>query len=485
MEEKAIKGIPWTFLSYAGTKVVTVATTIVLARLLTPADFGLVALALLAVGLFSVVRDLGLGTSLIVRQEFDRHAQGTVLTMVMVSGLAVTALLAATASLIADFFDAPRLTGILLTLAPSILIGSLAWFYEFVLKRELRFRERFIALASQTVVYAVVAITLGALGAGVWSLVVGLLAGSVAFAVAVIWLVPYRVRPRFDPAIARTALSTSSGFLGQGAAAFAQENLDYLVVGRVLDTTQVGFYVMAYRMADTPYWAVSDAVTTVTFPAFTRMRARGEDPVPTFLRTLKLVALVGCPLGIVLSGAAEPFVETLFGDKWLPMIGPLAVLGVWTAGRVIQGVVAWFLNSVEQAPVVAATSLAALLPLAPALLVAADRGGITAVAWVMVAHITVLTIAVFVFASRRAGVPVADQLRAVAPALLAGIPAWMATRLVADLTDPAAPAVGLAAASVAGLAAYTLALAAVEPGLPRAALGQIAGLVRQRAAGTG
>ena len=480
MDEKAIRGIPWTFLSYAGTKVVTVATTIVLARLLTPADFGLVALALLAVGLFGVLRDLGLGNSLIVRQEFDRQAQGTVLTMVLATGLAVTVLLALASPLIADFFDASRLTAVLLTLSPSIVIGSFAWFYEFILKRELRFRERFIALAAQTAVYAGLAIALAALGAGVWSLVVGLLAGNIAFAIAVVWLAPYRVRPRFEGSVARDALSTSKGFLAQGLAAFMQENLDYVIVGRVLNTTQVGFYVMAYRMADIPYWAVSDSVTTVTFPTFTRMRARGEDPVPVFLRTLRFVALVGCPLGIILSGAADPFVEALFGDKWLPMIGPLAVLGIWTAGRVIQGTVAWFLNSIEQASIVGALSVAVLVPLAPALVIAAEDGGITGVAWVMLGHISVLTIAVVAVAHRRGGVSVGAQLMAIWPALLACVPAWFATRLVADATASAPPLVALIAASAAGLAAYALALLAVDPGLPRSAMRQLAGTVRQR-----
>ena len=96
MEERAVRGAPWTILAYAANKLVTVATTLALARLLTPEDFGIVALALLAVVAISFLRDLGLSGTLVVRQELDRQAQGTVLALMLIMGALLSVLLAAT-----------------------------------------------------------------------------------------------------------------------------------------------------------------------------------------------------------------------------------------------------------------------------------------------------------------------------------------------------------------------------------------------------
>src|SRR5918997_5502151 len=173
MEERAIRGVPWTLLAYASSKLVTVATTLVLARLLAPSDFGLVALAWVALGLVGVLRDLGLSATLVVRQDLDRTAQGTLLTLMLAIGTATAVVIAATAPLVASLFSEPRLSGILAGLAASLVVNGVTGFYEAVLQRELAFRARFVSQIAQVAVYAAVAIAAAAAGAGVWSLVAG------------------------------------------------------------------------------------------------------------------------------------------------------------------------------------------------------------------------------------------------------------------------------------------------------------------------
>jgi lipopolysaccharide exporter len=474
VEERAVRGAPWTILAYAANKLVTVATTLALARLLTPEDFGIVALALLAVVAISFLRDLGLSGTLVVRQELDRRAQGTVLALMLIMGALLSVLLAAISPLAAKLFDEPRLTGVLVALSGTVLLGGLTWFYETMLQRELAFKKRFVALSAQTAVYAIVALTLAAADGGVWSLVVGQLAGTVGFGAALVAVAPYHVVPRWDRATAADLLRSSGGFMAQGVTAFFQQNADYFAVGRVLGAAQVGFYSLAYRLAELPYWAIADPVARVTFPAFARMRHRREDVRVPFLATLRLVALVSCPFGVVLSGAAEPFTEAILGDKWLPMIGPLAVLGVWGAVRPVQVTVAWLLNSIGQAGLMGAISVAVLVPLVPGLFVAADLGGITAVAYVMLGDMTLSLLVLSWFAARRAGVPLTEQARAVAPIALACAIAWLATRGAAVALDEAPALLALVAAGLAGGAAYLAGVALVAPGLLREAAGQVA-----------
>jgi PST family polysaccharide transporter len=473
LEEKAIRGIPWTVLTYAGNRVLTLATMVVLARLLVPSDFGLVALAVLGVGLLSLFSGLGLGGVLIVRQDLDARAQGTVLTLLLVTGAALALLLAAGSPLVADAFDEPRLKSVLGVLSLMVLLSGFNWFYETVMQRELEFRRRFFSQMAQTVANASSALLLAILGAGVWSLVAGQIFGTVAYGVALVSLAPYRVRPAFDRKAARDVLRNGRGFLLQGGTAFVSMNADYVAVGRALGAGPLGIYSMAYRVGEVPYWAIVDPVARVTFPGFARMRHRGEDLRRTFLSSLRLVALVTCPLGVLLSAAASPFTNAVFGETWLAMIGPLAVLGIWTAVRSVEVTTAWLLNSAGEADLLALLSGVLLAPLVVSLLVAAELGGITAVAWVMLANAVLGLVVVGFFVERRVGVSLAEQWRAIWPVVAACPVSWAAARGVAELMEAERAALGLVASVGAGVAAYAAVILAVQPSLPGDAFGQL------------
>ena len=205
----------------------------------------------------------------------------------------------------------------------------------------------------------------------------------------------------------------------------------------------------------------------VTFPAFAQMRQRGEDTRESYLSGLALMALAAFPVGAVLSGAAEPFVEALFGQKWLPMIGVLQVLGVWAVARPLEHAISWYLNSHERAGLVGRVALVLLPILALAIYLAADRGGIETVAWVMVGHVAVSATVLMTLVRRELGVGVGRQLAVLAGPAAGAATAWLAARGVAQLSADTPPAVSLVAAGLAGLAAYAIVVALVAPGLVR------------------
>jgi lipopolysaccharide exporter len=473
VDERVIRGIPWTLLSYAFSKLVTVLSMVVLARLLVPDDFGIVALATLAVQIFNVLGTFGLSGVLVVRQDLDARGMGTILTLMLAFGALVALVLVALSPVVADLFDEPRLTGVLAALSTMVFLAGFVWFYETLMQRELEFRKRFISLMVQSVVYASLAISLASLGAGVWSLVVGQIGGMAAFGVALCLLAPYRVRPAFDAGEARASFVAGRGFLLHGSLAVVEQNIDYIAVGRILGTTQLGFYSVAYRIGELPYLAIADPVAKVTFPGFARMRHRGEDVTAPFLSALRMVALVACPLGIFVSAAAEPFTAALFGDRWLTMIGPLSVLGIWAAVRPVQATVGWLLNSIGEAWVMAVSSVLVFIPLIPGLVVAAELGGITAVAWVMLADLTASLLVLGIVAARRAGVPAVSQLRAVSPVAASCAVTWAAVWAVARAMSDTAPGLALAACALTALATYVAMVSVTEPGLLRHALAQV------------
>ena len=456
----------------------TVVTTVVLARLLDPSDFGVLAVALVVTELLNRLSGLGLNGVLVIRLDLDRRGQGTVFTLLLASGLLAGALVAGLAPIVAGLFHEDTLRDVLIVFAVMVGLSGINWFYEAILTRELAFRRRFVAMTLQTVVYAGVALSLAALDKGVWSLALGVLTGWAAFVVALVWVSPYRVLPTFDREAARTALSAGRGFLLQGMMAFCQSNADYIAVGRMLGTTQLGFYTMAYRIGELPTRAIAEPVGRVTFPAFARMWHAREEIGPAFLSVLRIVSVVACPIGVILSASAAPFIEGVFGSKWLPAIGPLAVLGLWAAIWPIESMFGWMMNAVGLAGVLGRISVIAFVPFVPAVVFGAKFAGTTGVAWAILGQMTAVLLASSAVAHRRAAIRLADQWRALRPAVLSSLPAWTAAHVVAAAgLDP--PLLALGASVVAGLGAYSLSICALEPSLPRSGLALLKRMFRR------
>jgi PST family polysaccharide transporter len=477
MEHKARRSIPISILSYATNQALRLAAMVVLARILVPSDFGLFALTSLAISLLSIFNDFGVGPALVVARDLDRRTRSTALTLMIVASLLLAAILVALAPLAADLFDEDRLDELLLVVAGSLLLSGPIWFQETTLQRDLEFGKRFAAKLTQTLTYITVAITLAVLDAGVWSLVIGHVASYVAYLAALVVISTERVPPGWDRGAARRLMGSGRGFLAQDALEYAQQQSDAVAIGGFLGAGQLGLYAMGYRFGELTYVGIADPIAQVTFPAFSRMRARAEDWRPSFLTVLRLVALAAFPLGALCSGAAEPIVNALFGDKWAGTIGPLAVFGVWAMVKPLEGTIGWMLNSLEQQAWLATLRAIALIPFVPALMIAADRGGITAVAWVMVVHMTALTIAVALAARSRGEIPIRDQLRAIAPAAVGAVAAFAAARATAVALDDAAPVLALLASAATCFAAYAAAASLVQPNVFPEALKRARGAI--------
>lgn len=395
----------------------------------------------------------------------------------MIIGLSVALGLVgfALAPVIATVFREENLTDVVRIFALTVCLGGFQGFGEAQLQKHLLFRERFIVLVGQAVVYAAVAIALAAAtGLGVWCLVIGRVAMSASGTLlAYVYARPYWVRPGWSSGEARDALHTSFGFLAQVLLYFIQNNSDYITVGRFLSGADVGLYYTAYRIAELPYSAISDPVSRVTFAAFSEMRGRGEDFRGAYISVLRLVAVVSVPLGIVLSTAAEPFTLAVLGQKWAGMSATLSILGIWAALYPIQNTASWLLNSSGAPGALAKINAALYVPYLGGLIAAASGSGIEAVAWVIVAYMLVSSAVVAVVCRRRVGVPVTDQVRAVWPAVLACVPAWLVGYGVARLLS-GSPWAALIATSVACFGCYLAVLSLIDFDLVKRSQAQIA-----------
>ena len=326
----AAKGFVWSLLSYGGNKFIAFLTTVFLARLIAPEDFGVFAAVLTIILYFEVILDLGIGAAVVYEQEegiTERTETAFTTNLLFAAFLSLSVFLSA--PLIADFLDIADDALVVRMMALYLLIRGFGQINTALLRRDLNFKPLAIVELSGVLVRGVLSLGLAVAGYGVWAIVWGFLAGELASTVAS-WLA-VKVRPRL-----RIVGHAARSMLKFGASvtllAFLNElalNADYLVVARQLGATALGIYAMAYRLPEllvkSPMWLFS----RVAFPVYSKSRTQGLYVMRgTMLRALRLATLYGFAVGVGLALVARDSVDVLFGANWAAAATPMAILAL-------------------------------------------------------------------------------------------------------------------------------------------------------------
>ncbi|HEX2092210.1 MAG TPA: lipopolysaccharide biosynthesis protein, partial [Longimicrobiaceae bacterium] len=305
------------------------AVGVFLARLLPPADFGMVALAMVVIGFAGSISDFGLEAAVIQRHDLTGRHLRVAFTATTLLGLALTGVLAATSPFSAPLLRSPLLPDVLQALSVLFVVGALGGTARSLLRRQLRFRTLFwVGSCSYLVGYAGVVTVLALLGFGVWSLVWG----SLTQAVLDTFLVLAVVRPPVRPLLARKELRELLGF-GAGVSLntvvnYLARNGDNLVVGRWLGAAALGLYGRAYNLMTLPLNYLGVATHQVLFPAMSQIQGDRERLGRAYLISVQTAALLAAPIMAGMAVAAPHMVAVLYGDAWLGMTLPLQVLCV-------------------------------------------------------------------------------------------------------------------------------------------------------------
>lgn len=306
-------------------------STVVLARLLAPEEFGLVAMVTAIVGVADLVREFGLSGAIVRLREIDDGLWSTLYRFSFVLGLATMAATAALAPAIAALYGDDRLVPLTLALAPIVLLNSIAMPLQARLQRELRFGAIAASDALSMAVGVAASIVAAALGAGVWALV--LLTGTAAVYRVIAMLVA--VRPRLGGARPIReivpVLTTGGSIFGVQLLNYAARNLDNVLIGRTLGAATLGVYTRAYALLMLPISQLNGPLARVGLPVLSRLQ---DDPegYRRYVRVSMLVlsyALI--PTFAVAAALSGPLVAILLGGQWTaaaPIFALLAIAGV-------------------------------------------------------------------------------------------------------------------------------------------------------------
>lgn len=320
----------WNYLTFGLSKASTLIMTVVVARLLTPADFGQFALALLVVNFFDYVKDLGVGAALVQSTRGWKRIAPTGFTLSAFLGLIAGGGLAALAPAAAEALNHPQLSPLIRVLALSLAIASFSAVPAALLRRNLDFRRRLWPESISAATKAAVTIALAVEGLGVWSLVYGQLAGAIAQTALYWWSARTPAVVGFDPGCARDLLRYGIPHSGATLLAFAIFNIDYLAIGIRLGDHELGLYTIAYRLPELLVLSLCVVVSEVLFSSLSRLQHEHSRLARQYLKVVAVVTALSAPFAVLLATAAPAVIGTLYGPDYAAAAPVLAVLSCYT-----------------------------------------------------------------------------------------------------------------------------------------------------------
>ncbi|HEX8121464.1 MAG TPA: lipopolysaccharide biosynthesis protein [Solirubrobacteraceae bacterium] len=468
---RTLRGMAWAYGSYVGGRVLVLVSTAVLARLLTPKDFGIVALALTVMALLEAFADLGVGHALIVETDEpveERAETAFVFSIAMGAGL--SALVAALSPLAAALYDQPRLVLITSILGLNFLLRSFRSTPEALSRKAMQFRPITVADLADAVVRGTAGIALAVAGAGVWALVAGYLLGTLSRNVVIWALVPWRPKLRPSRRHLRQLVTFGGGLSLVSLLNAFIGTFDDLMVGKVLGATALGLYVLGFRLPELLIINVSNVAADVLFPAFASV---GRDGLArAYLTALRYTLMLSLPLAAGLAILAEPIVLAIFGEQWRDTATVMQILTIYALGVTIGIPAGTVYKATGRAGVLLKLAIfrAALLGAGVILLV---HEGIDAVAASQAAVAGLFSMLGLGLATRLLAVRPREIAAAVWPAVVPT--AAMALVLLAIDHLVSTPWLVVVAGGAAGAAAYAGVVALVAPATVRYIRAQVTG----------
>lgn len=364
----------WAFASTAGTRIISLLSLAVLARLLAPTDFGLLAFALVYITYAETIGDLGTTVALIYWPERRDDAAQVTFVINIVMGMLWCGGTIALAPLIADFFNSPDATAIIRVLALAFLVKFAGNTHDALAQKDLRFRARMIPELGLTSTKAVISIVLAFAGLGAWSLVWGHLVGLTVWTIGVWMIVPWRPGLGFPRDLLLPMLRYGRGIIGVNVIAAIVHHSDLLIVGRMIGARALGLYQIAYKIPEASVSVILWVASKVLFPAFSKMQHSGEGLRHAYLKALRYVSFVTVPMAAGLFVSAEPLVTVFFGAKWADAVPLLQWLAIYAGLRSLGTHAGDVLKATGRSGLLAVLGLVKAAVLLPALILAGSAG---------------------------------------------------------------------------------------------------------------
>jgi len=345
LRTRTLSGLKWRGATQALGQVFQFGVSIVIARLLSPDDLGLMGMIVVVTGFAATIADLGLGNSIIQQQGVSDRQLQTVFWLVLGLGAVLCVLFALTVPWVAHLYHEPQLGPVTDAVATTFVIVALAVVPNALLEKGLDFRARFQIEAAAIAVSGSVAVAMALAGEGIWSLVAQLITAALARTTTAYVYSSWRPRMVFDGGSIKELLVFGRSMVGFNCVVYWAQNFDKLMVGRTLGAAALGVYRLADQLMRMPLTNVTNITTSVMFPALSSL---GDDIATlrrVYLRANRMIALLTFPLMLGLGVLSEPAILTIYGEKWRGAIAVVEVLCLAGMAQSVYNTATWIFLS--------------------------------------------------------------------------------------------------------------------------------------------
>jgi len=311
LETRTVRNISFIGVSQAVTLLLSLLSVTVLARVLTPEDFGIVSIGVLFMFLFTTIQDFGVGNAVVQRDTRIEDSISVMLFLRWIIAVVLFFAIVGFSPIISNFYGNPAIALVIIVMSLNLFIQPIAFSSSVMLVRKLEFSKLAIAAIVSSTAGTIVSITLALLNFSYWSIVLGSLSGT-CFSVSVMrYYERTRLRPRIDKKLMRELLGFGVHLVINGLMVFVIFSVDQMVVGKVLGLAILGVYYIALKFGRILGQQISGTVNAVLFPTMARIKDSMERLKTGYVQSLRMIAIIVAPLSLGLSALSLPFVSVV------------------------------------------------------------------------------------------------------------------------------------------------------------------------------
>lgn len=441
MKPQLLKGSLWISGARVTANLLNFLGMLVLARILVPEDFGLIALGTTILVIVTAVTDIPVAEALVQHKEPKTDHFHAAWTLGFLRAALVALLCALIAHPLARFYGDARLANVVLALGVYAFLAGLNNPRAIMLTKELIFWQQFMLQVTQKLVGLVVTIVLAVTYQSYWALILGTVAGQLANTLISYTVLPFR--PHFRLKHSKELLSFSIWLTLSKIINTINWNVDQLLIGTFVGKAELGHYAIGNNIASLPTREASEPLITTLFPAFSRINDQPERLAAAYQSAQSFLVAVVWPLGIGMAVVADPLVRLTMGDKWLPVVTLIQILAPVFAFQAIGNVAQPLAMATGRTSSVFKRDLKIFLFRVPIILVGMYFGGFMGVVWARSFTGTVGTIFNLNVVREITGLRLIDQLRPNTRTLLASAAMAAAVWLLDAHWSPPSDSLGL------------------------------------------
>lgn len=328
LRSKTRRGSLWSISGTLGSQAISFGIGVALARILEPADFGLIAACLIFIEVGSTLIASSFASALVRKPEVSALDLSTGFVLQLITAILAMLVLAAIAPLLSNMMDDPRIGTVLMALSFALLVLAFRGIPTVLARRAMEFRPIAISNWLEMLSFGVISVSMAVLGFGVWSLVVGRVLASAIAVVQLAIMMQWRPRIAFSMPVCKDLLGVAAQFAGKEVLADISRNISYFFAGMKLGMQTLGFYSRAHYLMMLPVTRLSASVGSVLFPAFAKIQHDDAALRWSFKRATCVITMVIFPLLAGLLVVAPTFITFVYGERWEPTVFPLQILCV-------------------------------------------------------------------------------------------------------------------------------------------------------------